>query len=74
MARKRSPGRSSSSSGSFTLKHSLIVFAAGTTDAAAMPYADIRAILVWYVGAGLLVIGGLALTARAMREPAKSGA
>lgn len=53
--------------GRLALAGSLMVFAAGASDASAMPYAEIQAILLWYVIAGVIAVGALALTARALR-------
>lgn len=54
--------------GRLALAGSLLVFAAGTSDETAMPYPEIQTILLWYLGTGLVVIGGLALTVRAVRD------
>lgn len=43
---------------------SLFVAAGAASNVAEMPYADIRAILGWYVAAGAMIWTGLALTAR----------
>ena len=50
--------------GKLVFSISLLMAAGAASDVAALPYADIRMILGWYVGAGLLVWGALALTAR----------
>lgn len=47
---------------------SLIVFAAGTSDAATLPYDELQRILVWYAIAGFAVLLGLALTSAALKH------
>jgi len=47
---------------------SLIVFASGTSDTAALPYDELQRILVWYAMAGFAVLLGLALTSAALKR------
>ena len=50
--------------GKLVFSVSLLMAAGAASDVAALPYADIRMILGWYVGAGILVWTALALTAK----------
>lgn len=50
--------------GKLVFSLSLLLAAGAATDVAALPYADIRLILGWYVAAGTLIWIGLMLTAR----------
>ena len=46
---------------------SLIVFSGEASDDGAMAYDEIRSVLSWYVGAGLLILAGLVLSVRRAR-------
>ena len=52
--------------GRLLLAGSLVVISSGTGGEDAMAYAEIRWALAWYVGAGLAVLAGLALSVRAL--------
>ncbi|MFK7939853.1 MAG: MFS transporter [Roseovarius sp.] len=53
--------------GRIALAGTLYVASFGSTDVGQMPYAEIRAILVWYVAAGLVAFVCLALASRRVR-------